>query len=84
MLFIFCIFYYFQIKFLLTFHILLIHTKIGNDAIHQLTNRSPQILRVSLQRFSGEKGNAEYYRFAVGDENSKYKLTISGYSGNIG
>lgn len=57
---------------------------IGNDAIHQLTNNSPQILRVSLQRYSGEKGHAEYYRFTVGDENSKYKLTISGYSGNIG
>lgn len=52
--------------------------------IHQLTKSSPQKLRVNLQRFSGEKGYAEYSRFAVGNENSKYKLTISGYSGNIG
>lgn len=57
---------------------------IGNEAIHHLTKSSPQKLRVDLQRFSGEKGFAEYTKFAVGDENSKYKLTVSGYSGNIG
>lgn len=62
---------------------MLIRTITGNDAIHQLTKSSPQKLRVNLQRFSGEKGYAEYSRFAVGNENSKYKLTISGYSGNI-
>lgn len=57
---------------------------IGNDVIHQLTKDSPAKLRVDLQRFSGEKGHAEYSKFAVSDENSKYKLTVSGYSGNIG
>lgn len=57
---------------------------IGNEAIHQLTKNSPQKLLVVLQRFSGEKGHAEYSKFAVSDENSKYKLTLSGYSGNIG
>lgn len=50
---------------------MLIPTKIGNDVIHQLTKNNPQKLRVHLQRFSGEKGYAEYSRFAVGDENSK-------------
>lgn len=57
---------------------------IGNDIIHQLTKNSPQRLRVELQRFSGEKGYAEYSKFAVGDENNKFKLTVSGYSGSIG
>lgn len=61
-----------------------ITTLYGNEAIHQLTKSSPQNLRVDLQRFSGEKGFAEYTKFAVGDENSKYKLAVSGYSGNIG
>uniref|UniRef100_K1PLI4 Angiopoietin-4 n=1 Tax=Magallana gigas TaxID=29159 RepID=K1PLI4_MAGGI len=56
---------------------------IGNDVIHQLTKTSPQKLRFVLQRYSGEKGQAEYSKFAVGDENSKYKLTVSGYSGTI-
>uniref|UniRef100_K1Q9B4 Angiopoietin-4 n=1 Tax=Magallana gigas TaxID=29159 RepID=K1Q9B4_MAGGI len=57
---------------------------IGNDVIHLLTKDRPATLRVDLQRFSGEKGHAKYSKFAVGDENSKYKLTVSGYSGNIG
>lgn len=63
---------------------MLIRTKIGNEAIHQLTKNSPQKLRVVLQRFSGQKGHAEYSKFSVGDEHRKYKLTISEYSGNIG
>ena len=43
-----------------------------------------QELRVELQRFSGEIGYAEYSTFAVGDESSKYQLTVSGFEGNIG
>uniref|UniRef100_A0A8W8J4Y6 Fibrinogen C-terminal domain-containing protein n=1 Tax=Magallana gigas TaxID=29159 RepID=A0A8W8J4Y6_MAGGI len=57
---------------------------IGNDVIHQLTKTSPQKLRIALQRYSGEKGQAEYSKFAVGNEKTKYKLTVSGYSGTIG
>lgn len=57
---------------------------IGNDVIHQLTKTSPQKIRIVLQRYSGERGRAEYSKFAVGDEGSKYKLTVSGYSGTIG
>ena len=52
--------------------------------IHQLTKDKTQVLRVELQRFSGEKGYAEYSTFIVGDEQSKYKLTVAGYKGNIG
>uniref|UniRef100_K1RGQ9 Techylectin-5B n=1 Tax=Magallana gigas TaxID=29159 RepID=K1RGQ9_MAGGI len=60
-----------------------VDSRVCNDIIHQLTKDRPATLRVDLQRFSGEKGHAEYSKFAVGDENSKYKLTVSGYSGNI-
>uniref|UniRef100_A0A8W8J3G1 Fibrinogen C-terminal domain-containing protein n=1 Tax=Magallana gigas TaxID=29159 RepID=A0A8W8J3G1_MAGGI len=59
-------------------------SKNSNDVIHQLTKTSPQRIRIVLQRYSGEKGRAEYSKFAVGDENSKYKLTVSGYRGTIG
>ena len=52
--------------------------------IHLLTKNKPQMLRVELQRFSGEKGYAEYSAFAVGNETSKYRLNVSGYKGNIG
>ncbi|XP_078314175.1 microfibril-associated glycoprotein 4-like [Crassostrea virginica] len=57
---------------------------IGNELIHLLTKHKPQRLRVELQRFSGEKGYAEYSSFAVGNEASKYKLNVSGFKGNIG
>ena len=56
----------------------------GNDVIHLLTKNKPQRLRVELQRFSGEKGYAEYSTFAVENEISKYRLNVSGYEGNIG
>ena len=56
----------------------------GNDMIHLLTKNETQVLRVELERFNGEKGYAEYSTFIVGDELSKYKLTVSGYNGNIG
>ena len=52
--------------------------------IHLLTKNKNQVLRVELQRFSGEKGYAEYSTFIVGDEQSKYKMTVAGYKGNIG
>nr|XP_022295285.1 ficolin-1-like [Crassostrea virginica] len=57
---------------------------IGNDIIHLLTKNKLQKLRVELQRFSGEKGYAEYSSFLVGNGNTKYKLTVSGFKGNIG
>ena len=56
----------------------------GNDVINLLTKNKPQRLRVELQRFSGEKGYAEYSTFAVGNETSKYILSVSGFKGNIG
>ena len=52
--------------------------------IHQLTKDENHVLRVELQRFSGEKGYAEYSTFIVGDEQNKYRLTVAGYKGNIG
>ena len=52
--------------------------------IHLLTKNKTQVLRVELERFNGEKGYAEYSTFIVGDEQSKYKLTVAGYKGNIG
>ncbi|XP_034336789.1 microfibril-associated glycoprotein 4 [Magallana gigas] len=57
---------------------------IGNDMLHRLTSQKPQELRVDMERFNGEKAYAVYSRFAVGDETSKYKLEVNGYSGNAG
>ncbi|XP_062576796.1 integrin alpha-4-like [Saccostrea cucullata] len=56
----------------------------GNDAIHTLTKDKNQELRVDLQSFSGEQAYAVYSTFYIGDENNKYILTVSGYSGTAG
>ncbi|XP_062604382.1 ficolin-1-like [Saccostrea cucullata] len=57
---------------------------IGNDAIYQLTKKNDQVLRVWLKKFNGDEGYAQYTTFYVGNEGSKYKLTVSGYSGTAG
>ncbi|XP_062598935.1 fibrinogen-like protein A [Saccostrea cucullata] len=57
---------------------------IGNDAIYELTKNKDQELRVELQRFNGDKAYAHYSKFYVGNEASKYKLTVSGFSGTAG
>ncbi|XP_052715033.1 ryncolin-1-like isoform X2 [Crassostrea angulata] len=57
---------------------------IGNDMLHRLTSQKLQELRVDMERFNGEKAYAVYSRFAVGNETSKYKLEVNGYSGNAG
>ncbi|XP_078336947.1 fibrinogen-like protein A [Crassostrea virginica] len=57
---------------------------IGNEILHKLTSARNYELRVDMQRFNGEKAYALYSNFSVGDENSKYQLTVQGYSGNAG
>ncbi|XP_062597265.1 angiopoietin-2-like [Saccostrea cucullata] len=57
---------------------------IGNEILHNLTSRKSQELRVDMQRFNGDKAYAVFSTFSVGDEASKYKLTVNGYSGNAG
>ncbi|XP_056016657.1 ficolin-1-like isoform X2 [Ostrea edulis] len=53
----------------------------GNDAINALTRTKDQELLIVLTSFSE---NAQYSTFYVGDEESKYNLTVSGYSGTTG
>ncbi|XP_056001138.1 fibrinogen C domain-containing protein 1-like [Ostrea edulis] len=56
---------------------------IGNDVIHYLT-KTNQELRVELLSFDDEKAYALYSTFQVGNESSKYQLTVSEYSGTAG
>ncbi|XP_061196748.1 uncharacterized protein LOC133205022 [Saccostrea echinata] len=57
---------------------------IGNEMLHSLTSKKSQELRVDMQRFNGDKAYAVFSTFSVGDEASKYKLTVNGYSGTAG
>ncbi|XP_062581905.1 fibrinogen-like protein 1 [Saccostrea cucullata] len=61
-----------------------IFIKKGNDAIHTLTKKGNQALRIELQRFTGEKVFAQYSTFSIADEDSYHKLLVSGYSGIAG
>ncbi|XP_061176300.1 ficolin-3-like [Saccostrea echinata] len=57
---------------------------IGNDAVFELTKNKDQELRVWLQSFDGDEAYSQYHTFYVGDEDSKYRLTVTGYSGTAG
>nr|XP_022308164.1 angiopoietin-2-like [Crassostrea virginica] len=57
---------------------------LGNDAIHALTKDGKQMLRVDLQKFSGEKAHATYSSFFVDNEAKKYKLTVGTFKGTNG
>ena len=56
----------------------------GNDNIHVLTNSGLTFLRIELMDYTGEWRYAEYSTFLVESEANKYRLTVSGYSGNAG
>ena len=53
---------------------------LGLDNIHRLAKERSK-LRVDLEDFSGNAAYAEYSSFGVGDEGSKYKLSLGSYSG---
>ena len=53
---------------------------LGLDKIHRLTKEGSR-LRVDLEDWSGNTAYAKYDSFAVGDEASKYKLSLGSYNG---
>lgn len=56
----------------------------GNENLHTLTKNGNYQLRVDLQDWDDIKKYALYNVFSVGDETTKYKLNVGGYSGNAG
>ena len=56
---------------------------LGLHKIHRLTASSTR-LRVDLADFDGNVRYAKYNTFRVGDSASKFRLTVSGYSGTAG
>ncbi|XP_060079384.1 angiopoietin-related protein 7-like [Ylistrum balloti] len=55
---------------------------LGNEAIHHLTLK-PSSLRIELVSGSNDDGHAQYSAFRVGSEMDNYRLSVSGFSGNI-
>ena len=57
---------------------------IGNDLLSQLTKKGHYKLRIDLQFKNLSWSYAEYSSFVVSSEAKKYRLHVSGYSGNAG
>ena len=59
---------------------------LGLERMHLLTSSQPYRLRVEVQERSANLWySAEYWSFKIGDElNDKYRLEVSGYSGDAG
>ena len=57
---------------------------LGNDKIHKLMASRPTPLRVELEDWNGVRVYAKYGRFSIGDEQAKYRLEVSLYSGTAG
>ena len=57
---------------------------LGNDNIHTLSGSGKYRQRVDLTDDKGESRYAEYTSFIVGDESTKYRLSVSDYSGTAG
>ena len=58
---------------------------LGLSSLHQLLQlNGANELRIDLKDYSGNSAYAKFSSFNVGDSNSKYTLTFSGYSGTAG
>lgn len=56
----------------------------GNSLLHKITSREAMELRIDLSDFEGRAVFAEYTSFSVADEQSKFRLSVAGYSGTAG
>lgn len=54
----------------------------GNELLYELSKNQPLLLRIELYDFENNFAWAEYSTFSVSNEDSKYVLTVSGYTGN--
>ncbi|XP_063446551.1 tenascin-R-like [Mytilus trossulus] len=57
---------------------------LGNDNLYQILSTKNYKLRIDLEDWNCDKRYTEYDTFVVGSEETKYKLSITGYSGDAG
>ncbi|XP_063443143.1 fibrinogen C domain-containing protein 1-like [Mytilus trossulus] len=57
---------------------------LGNDKIHTLTSQGRYELLIGLVDFDNNQAHAKYKHFYIGNETSKYKINVYGYSGSAG
>lgn len=56
----------------------------GNDILHYLLSQGKYEMRMDMADFDNQTRYIKYSSFNVGDEASKYKVTLSGYLGDVG
>ena len=56
----------------------------GNDAIHNLSSHGTYQLKIRLADWDGNTSFAKYTTFRIASESDGYRLSIDGYSGNVG
>lgn len=57
---------------------------IGNDILQYLLTQGMYEMRMDMTDFDNQTSYVKYNSFNVGDEASKYRVTLHGYSGNVG
>ncbi|XP_065930984.1 ficolin-2-like isoform X1 [Magallana gigas] len=57
---------------------------LGNEILHHLLNQGTYEMRMDMEDFDNQTRYVKYSSFNVGDESRKYKVTLSGFSGNVG
>ncbi|XP_061669073.1 fibrinogen-like protein 1 [Syngnathoides biaculeatus] len=55
---------------------------LGNRHIHDLSGRGDYSLRIDLEDWSNKRKHALYQHFSVEDEEHRYRLHVSGFSGS--
>ena len=56
---------------------------LGLDKINRLSKNGQDVLRVDLEDFENDKRYANYSTFTVANESGKYRLSVTGYSGQL-
>ncbi|XP_052080796.1 fibrinogen C domain-containing protein 1-A-like [Mytilus californianus] len=57
---------------------------IGNDNLHNILQQMTYKVRFDLEDFTGDTAYAIYDTFNIGEEETNYNLSISGYNGTAG
>nr|XP_034322681.1 microfibril-associated glycoprotein 4 [Crassostrea gigas] len=57
---------------------------LGNEKLHHLLSQGTYEMRMDMEDFDNQTRYVKYTSFYVGDESSKYTVTLTGFSGNVG
>ncbi|XP_062609942.1 ficolin-2-like [Saccostrea cucullata] len=56
----------------------------GNEKLYHLLSQGPYELRMDMSDFDDQTRFVRYSNISLGNETSKYQISLSGFSGNIG